>query len=70
MQQRPKSCEAGPNPNAATFAYPGKKKAEGQLTIVFTYQKQGCRDDRAKLFSEMHDNRKRANSHKLQQEKF
>lgn len=41
-----------------------KRRQKGNLTIVFNYQKQGCRDDRAKLLSEMHDNRKRVNSHK------
>lgn len=59
MHHRPKSCEEGPNPNAAMLAYPLEKKA------VFIYQKQGCREDRVKFFSEMHYNRTRASSHKL-----
>lgn len=31
MQHRLKSCEDGPNPNAAMFAYISEKKSEGQL---------------------------------------
>lgn len=47
-----------------------KRQQKGNLTRAFNYQKQCLREDRAKLLSQTHDNRPRANSQNLQQGKF
>ena len=51
-------------------AQPREKEAQGNLTDVNKYLKEGCREDGVRLFSVVPTGRERGNGHKLEHRKF
>lgn len=47
-----------------------KRKFSGDLVAVYNYMVKGFREDKARLFSEVHDSRTRGNKPKLKHGKF